>query len=73
MGEKAIAPVAEGPRRGWRDLLANTTITFGINNIFDTAPPLAVDNVSGFPSNFDTASGVNYFQRFFWFSIDKKF
>src|ERR1700756_1700535 len=73
VGEKAIAPVAEGPRWGWRDLLANTTITFGINNVFDTAPPLSVDNVSGFPSNFDTASGVNYFQRFFWFSIDKKF
>ncbi|HYZ72609.1 MAG TPA: TonB-dependent receptor [Chthoniobacterales bacterium] len=73
VGEKAIAPVAEGPRSGWRELLANTTITFGINNIFDTAPPLAVDNVSGFPSNFDTASGVNYYQRFFWLSIDKKF
>jgi outer membrane receptor protein involved in Fe transport len=60
VGEKAIAPVAEGSRWGWRDLLANTTITFGINNIFDTAPPLSVDNVSGFPSNFDSAGGANY-------------
>jgi hypothetical protein len=64
VGEDAIAPVAEGPRWGWRDLLANTTITVGINNIFDMAPPLSVDSVSGFPSNFDNASGVNYFQGF---------
>jgi iron complex outermembrane recepter protein len=70
VGEKAIAPGPEGHHWGWRDLLANTTITFGINNIFDTAPPLAVDNVL---SNFDNASGVNYIQRYFWFSVDKKF
>ena len=55
---------------GVRNLLANTTITFGIDNIFDTAPPLAVDN---FLSNFDNAGGANFIQRYFWFSIDKKF
>jgi iron complex outermembrane recepter protein len=70
VGEKAIAPPLEGHHWSWRNLLANTTITFGINNIFDTAPPLAVDNVL---SNFDNGSGVNDFQRYFWFSIDKKF
>jgi outer membrane receptor protein involved in Fe transport len=70
-GEKAIAPAPEGTRAGLlRTLLANTTITFGINNVFDTRPPLSVDNVI---TNFDPASGANYIQRFFWFSIDKKF
>ena len=71
VGEKAIAPAPEGVHASWwRALLANTTITFGINNIFDTAPPLAVDNVI---SNFDNMSGTNFIQRYFWFSIDKKF
>jgi outer membrane receptor protein involved in Fe transport len=71
IGEKAIAPAPEGGHAAWwRTLLANTTITFGINNIFDTAPPLSVDNVI---TNFDPAGGANFIQRYFWFSIDKKF
>jgi iron complex outermembrane recepter protein len=70
VGEKAIAPAPEGHTGLLRTLLANTTITFGINNIFDTAPPLAVDNVL---SNFDNAGGTNFIQRYYWFSIDKKF
>ena len=70
LGEQAIAPKAEGSRWSWRNWLADTTITFGINNIFDTRPPLSVDNTI---SNFDNASGANFIQRYFWFSIDKKF
>jgi iron complex outermembrane receptor protein len=70
VGEQAIAPKPEGSRWSWRNWLANTTITFGINNIFDTRPPLSVDNVI---SNFDNSSGANFIQRYFWFSIDKKF
>jgi iron complex outermembrane receptor protein len=71
VGEKAIAPAPEGRHAGfWRTLLANTTFTFGINNIFDTRPPLSVDNVI---TNFDPASGTNFIQRYFWFSVDKKF
>jgi iron complex outermembrane receptor protein len=70
VGEKAIAPAPEGGHWGWRNLLANTTVTFGINNVFDTRPPLSVDNVI---SNFDNSNGANYIQRYFWFSIDKKF
>jgi iron complex outermembrane recepter protein len=71
VGEKAIAPVVEGGHASfWRTLLANTTITFGINNVFDTRPPLSVDNVI---TNFDPASGANFIQRYFWFSVDKKF
>ncbi|MBV8481399.1 MAG: hypothetical protein JO077_00865, partial [Verrucomicrobia bacterium] len=70
VGEKAIAPAPEGSRWGWRNLLANTTFTFGINNIFDTAAPFAVDNAL---TNYDPGSGVNNIQRYFWVSIDKKF
>jgi iron complex outermembrane recepter protein len=70
VGEKAIAPAPGGSRWSWRNLLANTTVTFGINNIFDTRPPLSVDNVI---SNYDNSSGANFIQRYFWFSIDKKF
>ena len=68
-GEKAIAPKPEGSSWGIRNLLANTTLTFGINNIFDTRPPLSVDNVEG---NYDNDE-ANYIQRFFWVSIEKQF
>jgi iron complex outermembrane recepter protein len=69
IGEKAIAPKPEGSRWGWRSLLAGTKLIFGINNLFDTRPPLSVD------SNF---LGRDYFndnsiQRFFYFEIDKHF
>lgn len=69
MGEKAVAPKPEGSSRGIRNLLANTTVTFGINNIFDTAPPLSVDNIQG---NYDFGE-ANYIQRFFYVSVEKKF
>jgi iron complex outermembrane receptor protein len=36
IGENAISPKAEGSRWKWRTILANTTLTFGINNIADT-------------------------------------
>ncbi|MBV9875057.1 MAG: TonB-dependent receptor [Verrucomicrobia bacterium] len=68
VGEKAIAPAPEGSRWGLRNLLANTTLTFGINNIFDTRPPFSSDWYQGY----DTQN-TNYIQRFFWVSIDKKF
>jgi len=69
VGEKAIAPVPQGSSLGIRNLLANTTITFGINNIFDTYPPLAVDS---FQVNYDTNVG-NPTQRFFYVEIEKQF
>jgi outer membrane receptor protein involved in Fe transport len=68
VGEKAVAPAPEGSHWGVRNLIANTTLTFGINNLFDTRPPYSADWYQSYdPSN------ANYIQRYFWMSIDKKF
>ena len=70
VGEKAIAPPrGEGTSNGWRHWLANTTFTFGINNIWDTRAPLTIRPIS---------LGYNYFsanaiQRFFYVQLEKKF
>jgi outer membrane receptor protein involved in Fe transport len=68
-GEKAISPKQEGSVAGWRKWLANTKFIFGINNIFDTRPPLSVD------SNFLGRDYLtdNSIMRFFYFEIDKHF
>jgi iron complex outermembrane recepter protein len=70
IGEKAIAPKPEGQRWGWRSLLANTTLTFGIKNIFDTRPPLSIDQNSGNGFDFNNADPI---QRFYYISVEKKF
>jgi outer membrane receptor protein involved in Fe transport len=60
VGEKAIAPVPEGSHWGVRDLIANTTLTFGINNVFDTRPPYSADWYQGHdPSNGITSSAIS--------------
>src|SRR6202522_2369585 len=68
VGEKAIAPAPEAARSWVRDLLANTTLTFGVDNILDTRPPYSSDWYQGF----DTEE-TNYIQRYFYVSIEKKF
>jgi iron complex outermembrane receptor protein len=68
IGEKAISPQPEGSSRGIRKWLANTTLTFGINNIGDVKPPFSSDWYQGF----DTGNTVPY-GRLFYFQIDKKF
>jgi outer membrane receptor protein involved in Fe transport len=69
VGEKAVAPMPQGSSWGIRSLLANTTLTFGINNVFDTYPPLSVDNLQ---VNYDTNVG-NPAQRFFYVEVEKQF
>jgi hypothetical protein len=69
VGEKAISPNPEGSRWGWRSLLANTKFIFGINNIFDSHPPLSVDSAW---LGRDTGND-NSIQRFFYFEMDKHF
>jgi iron complex outermembrane recepter protein len=68
VGEKAIAPKPEGTHWGWRQWMAGTKLTFGINNVFDTAPPFA-DQTAGF----DPASGATPIGRYFYVSVEKKF
>jgi outer membrane receptor protein involved in Fe transport len=68
VGEKAIAPKPEGSSWGWRTLLANTTFTFGINNVFDSPPPFSSDWYQGYDTS--NASPV---QRFFYVEVEKKF
>ena len=71
VGEKAVAPAPEGHGWTWRRLLDNTTFTFGIKNLFDTRPPLAIDGNSGY-QGYDTLA-ANPIQRFFYGQIEKKF
>jgi iron complex outermembrane recepter protein len=46
---------------------ADTTLTFGINNIFDTNPPFADEGYG-----FDPAT-ANAFGRYFYMEVEKKF
>jgi iron complex outermembrane receptor protein len=70
VGEKAIAPAPETPHWGWRSLLADTTFTFGIKNIFDTRPPLSIDQLAGIGYDYSNADPI---QRYFYVSVEKKF
>jgi hypothetical protein len=67
VGEKAISPKPEGSRWGWRNLVAGTKLICGIQNIFDTHPPLSVDLGGRDALNDDPT------QRFFYFQITKHF
>jgi iron complex outermembrane recepter protein len=70
IGEKAIAPKSEGPGWGWRTFLADTTVTFGIKNIFDAHPPLSIDQNSGTGYDFYNTDPLG---RYFYVSVEKKF
>jgi iron complex outermembrane receptor protein len=70
VGEKAIAPKPEASNWGWRTLLANTNLTFGIKNIFDAHPPLSIDQNSGNGYDFYQADPIG---RYFYVSVEKKF
>jgi iron complex outermembrane receptor protein len=72
LGEQAITPTPEGSSRDWwRSLLNNTTVTFGVNNLFDTPPPLSSQGVSNY-QGFDTLS-TTPIQRYFYFQMERKF
>jgi iron complex outermembrane receptor protein len=70
VGEKAVAPAPESTHGGWRRLLDNVTLTFGIKNVFDTRPPLAVQ--ANGAQGYDPQA-ANPIQRFFYGQIEKKF
>jgi hypothetical protein len=59
-----------GPWRGWwRSLLESTTLTFGINNHFDTTPPLSVQGGELY-EGFVTLN-TNPLQRYFYFQVER--
>jgi outer membrane receptor protein involved in Fe transport len=68
LAEKAIAPKPEASNWGWRWWLANTTFTFGINNFFNTRPPLSADAYQGYDF-----SNTNPYGRFYYMQFEKKF
>jgi iron complex outermembrane recepter protein len=72
IGEKAISPKPESPRWNWRTILASTTVTFGINNLGDTRPPLSAQGGNVAIGGYDTQA-ANPIQRFFYFQIEKRF
>jgi iron complex outermembrane recepter protein len=67
IGENAVSPKAEASSAGWRRWLAETKLTFGINNVGDVRPPFA-DAFEGF----DTAS-ANPLGRYFYVELEKRF
>ena len=71
LGEKAISPKLEGSHWSWRKVLANTTLTFGINNLGDTPPPLSVQSGT-FIQGYDTQAATP-FGRYFYVEIEKRF
>jgi len=64
---KAVSPYPEGSSAGWRAYLANTKLTFGINDIADTKPPFA-DQHGGYDSQTGSALG-----RYFYVEVKKTF
>jgi len=69
--EKNILPVttAEYNPCGWRSWLNGTTITLGMQNVFDTDPPF----VAGFPENNYDESLAMIKGRFWYLQLKKRF
>jgi iron complex outermembrane receptor protein len=59
-----VMPVstAEYNSRGWRAWLKNTTITLGVNNVFDLAPPFVAGAIeNGYDQSTANIKGRNYY------------
>ena len=69
--EKNILPVstAEYNPCGWRAWLNNTTITLGMQNVFDSDPPFVA---GAFANNYD-ASLATIRGRFWYVQLKKRF
>jgi iron complex outermembrane receptor protein len=69
--EKNVIPVstAEYNPCGWRAWLNNTTITLGMNNVFDSEPPFVA---AAFENGYDEAT-ANLKGRFWYAAIKKRF
>jgi len=69
--DKNVTPVstAEYSSRGWRAWLSNTTITLGMNNVFDQDPPF----VSGYVENGYDEWQANIRGRIWYVALKKRF
>jgi outer membrane receptor protein involved in Fe transport len=67
LGEKTVSPRRDRGSFGWRRYLADTRFVFGVNNVFDAAPPFA-DQANGY----DTRT-TNPLGRTFYVEFEKKF
>ena len=69
--EKSVLPTstAEYAARGWRAWLNGTTITLGMQNVFDSDPPFAA---VAFANGYD-ASLADVKGRFWYFQLTKRF
>jgi hypothetical protein len=72
--EKNILPVstAEYNPCGWRAWLNNTTITLGMQNVFDTDPPFVAGASTVFGDNYDN-SLATIKGRFWYVQLKKRF
>jgi len=70
---KSVMPVstAEYNPCGWRAWLNNTTITLGVNNVFDQDPPFAA-GASNFENNYDERQ-ANIRGRVWYVALTKRF
>ncbi|MBV8586083.1 MAG: TonB-dependent receptor, partial [Verrucomicrobia bacterium] len=67
-GESGISPKAEVSRNPLRTWFGNTTLTFGINNVFDARPPFADELFA-----FDPYASESPIGRYFYVELRKKF
>jgi iron complex outermembrane receptor protein len=69
--DKNVMPVstAEYNSRGWRAWLNGTTITLGVNNVFDLDPPF----VAGYSDNGYDESAFDIKGRFWYVALKKRF
>ncbi len=72
--EKNLLPVstAEYNRCGWRAWLNDTTISLGMQNVFDEDPPFVAGSGFGFVSNYDE-SLATVKGRFWYLQLRKRF
>ena len=73
--DKKVAPVSTAEYRacGWRAWLNGTTVTLGMNNVFDLAPPFVAGVVAGTGENGYDEQTANIKGRTWYVALKKRF
>ena len=73
--DKKVAPVSTAEYRacGWRAWLNGTTVTLGMNNVFDLAPPFVAGVVAGAGENGYDEQTANIKGRTWYAALKKRF